>query len=505
MENSYNYKTLYTGTPKKLEECPIIYFYSKSSLGFDLSLKTLDKLKNRLSKEKTLLYCLRGNDNFFTKSLEGIEKFSFDLIIYCSSSLDFDDTKNNSIIGYTVFSEPQRVYTISGRSFGKLIISLTFRRNESDNSNVIVNILNTFRITQMEQDFTGNNGYNFPLSDKFQEPETSYIRYTNKISDLKHDSTLISLTDNGVAYKNGDNYSGLFIQQGIAIEQELYTNFYLGTYKNDIVLCEFNIKNGNFCIISLTRTNKFKNPYTYISGNLDTEVISGCEVLYYAYSYLVFWDDYNNNYIVYFLEDENYTICPKNDNDTGGNKYIVIDSRDPYGKYKYMSDSNLIEEIEKTCITPIKIDSSGNYMVDLDRKNYIYQQKIGSWWELLRTNNIYYYLSPFGCVSSTVKLNIINDRLFRTQDDIFFPIEFGHTYKYPVHKYPRDLTTLKKVGIKITPTDLWENLTRSQECLLDGIRRKPVRSRRCFPENSQIIGSLYGITFYIENEHLYCY
>ena len=97
----------------------------------------------------------------FTKSLKGVEKFSFDLIIYCSSSLDFDSNEN-TIIGYTVFSEPQKVYTISGKSFGQLIISVSFNRNENLDSDVKIEILNTFRITQMEQDFTGNNGYNFP-------------------------------------------------------------------------------------------------------------------------------------------------------------------------------------------------------------------------------------------------------------------------------------------------------------------------------------------------------
>ena len=505
MANSYNYKTFYTGTPKKLEECPIIYYYNKNSLESDLSIKTLDKLRDKLSTEENLMSCVKGKDGLFTKSLGGIENFSFDIIIYCSSALNFDNNVN-TIIGYTIFSEPQKVYTISGKSFGQLIISVSFDRNESTDSDVIVEILNTFGITQMEQDFTGNNGYNFPLStDQYKEPESSYIRYTNKLSDLSHDNSLIALTDSGVAYDRGKEYSKLFIQQGVFIDKELYSNFYLGTYKNDIVLCKFNIKDGNFCISSLTKINKFKKPYDYISGYINTSTISGCELLYYAYSYLVFWDDYNDNYIIYFLEDGNHIVLPRSDSETGGNNYVVIDSRDPEGKYKYMSDTDLIEEIKKTCITPVKKDPSGGYTVDLDRRNYTYKQKIGSWWELLRSNNIYYYLSPYGCISSTVRMEIINDRLFETQDGIFFPIEFGHTYKYPVHRYPRDLTLLKKVGIKIQPTELWENLSRTQECFLDGLRRKPIRSRDCFPRKAKIIGSLYGIIFYIEDGLLYCY
>lgn len=500
MENYYNYSTFYTGTPKKLEECPIIYFYNRTKLDFDLSLNTLNKLKSNLSKENNLVFCVRGKDNLFTKSLDKLERFSFDLIIYCSSALDFNND-SNTIIGYTIFSEPQKVYTSSGKSFGKLIVSLSFDREKDEDSELLIEILNTFKITQTETDFSGNNGYNFPQSTgDFQKPESSYVRYTNKLSDLKNDSTLISLTDSGISYESGKKYSRLFIIDGIPVDQDVYTNFFIGTYNKDIVLCRFNISDGNFCVSSLTKLNKFKKPYDYISGFIDISKISGCELLGFAYSYLIFWDNDNFNYIIYFLNDGSNISFPRNDTETGSVNYLITDYTDPEGKYIYMSDTDLIEEIKKTCITPIR-----NSKVDLDGKNYTFKQKIGSWWELLRTGNIYYYLSPYGCVSSTLRMNIINDRLFETQDGIFFPIEFGHTYKYPVHKYPRDLTLLQKVGVKIKPSDLWENLNKTQECLLDGLRRKPIRSRDCFPKKSKIIGSLYGIIFYIENGLLYCY
>lgn len=504
MENSYNYKTFYTSTPKKLEECPIIYFCNKSSLDFNLSLKTLDKLREALLKDENLdsKFCVRGKDNLFTKSLEGMEKFSFDMIVYCSSPLD---ETSNTIIGYTIFSEPQKVYTVSGNSFGQLIISISFNREENTESELLIDILNTFGLTQLEHDFTGNNGYNFPTSGDYKTPEFSYIRYTNKLSDLNHDPSLISLTDSGVAYNNGQDYSKLFIRQGISVERDSYTNFYLSTFKNDLVICKFNIVDGSYCISSLTRTNKFGKPYDYLSGFVDTKVISGCYILCYAYSYLIFWNDYNLSYIVYLLEENSYLTLSKSDNETGGNKYVIVDPCDPSGSYQYISDTDLITLIKKTCITPIKKSQSGVYTVDLDKNNYTYKQKIGSWWELQRSNNIYYYLSPYGCISSTLRMEIINDRLFKTYDGIFFPIEFGHTYKYPVHGYPRDLTTLKKVGVKIDPTTIWDNLTKTQDCLLDGLRRKPIRSRECFPRNSEIIGYLYGMTFYIENGLLYCY
>lgn len=504
MKNSYNYRTFYTGTPKNLEECPIIYFLSTGDLDFNLSLENLDKLKEVISEIKNPIFCIRGKNGNFTKSLKGFSKFSFNLIVYCNSSIS-SETKINPIIGYTVFSEPQRTYTNSGNTFGELVVSVSFERNEDKDSGVIIEILNTFKIIQSEVNLRGELGFNYPIqTDNIKIPEEYYIRYSGKVSDIKNDESLISLTECGVIYESGRYYSKLFIQQGLNIDSDMYTNYYLGTYNNDLVICRYNKNDGNYCISSLSKLNRFGKLYDYVSGCLDIELVKNCEILYYSYSYLVFWNDYKSEYIIYFLEDNNYEIVPRN-NETVGNSYIIINLRDPNGKHTYMSDIELFEEIKKTCITPIKY-ISGKYIVDLNRKDYIYNSKIGSWWELYKPySDLYYYLSPYGCVISSSKMTLINDRLFKTPDNIFFPIEFGHTYKYPVHKYPRDLTTIEKVGIKIKTTDLWENLDRTSECLLDGLRRKPIRSKYCFPNQKEIIGSLYGIIFYIENGLLYCY
>ena len=65
MKNSYNYRTFYTGTPKNLEECPIIYFLNTGDLDFNLSLENLDKLKEVISEIKNPIFCIRGkNGNF---------------------------------------------------------------------------------------------------------------------------------------------------------------------------------------------------------------------------------------------------------------------------------------------------------------------------------------------------------------------------------------------------------------------------------------------------------
>lgn len=503
MKNSFNYKTFYTGTPKNLEECPIIYFLNTETFNFNLSIENIDKLKDTISELKDPVFCIKGKDGNYTKSLKGLSGFSFNLIVYCKSSIN-SETKINPIIGYTIFSELQRTYTNSGNTFGELIISVSFERNDGETSEAIVEILNTFKITQSELDLRGDFGFNYPIqTDTLKSPENSYIRYSGKISDIKNDKSLISLTECGVVYESGEKYSKLFIHQGLNIDSEMYTNFYLGTYKYDLVICKYNKDTGNFCISSLSRLNKFGKSFDYFSGYIDLDTIRDYKLLYYSYSYLVFWNEYKFEYLIYYLEENTYKIIPRNSET--GNNYIVSNLRDPEGKCIYMSDTEIIDEIKRTCITPVKY-TSGKYIVDLNKNDYVYNKKIGSWWILYKPNfNLYYYLSPYGCVISSSEMLLINDRLFKTQDNIIFPIEFGHTYKYPIHDYPRDLTLLEKVGIKIKTTDLWENLDKKSECLLDGLRRKPIRSRYCFPNQNKIIGSLYGIIFYLENGLLYCY
>ena len=504
MGNYYNYLTYYTGTPKKLESCPIIYFYSTSSLDYDLSLSVLDKLKASLSKETNLVSCVKNDSGIYEKNLSGLDKFSFDLIIYCSSALDFSISEN-PIIGYTIFSKPQRIYTSAGNSFTTLLISLTINHTGKETrSEAVIEILNTFKVNQLTVDLSGNSGYNFPYSSSdFQKPQSSYIRYTNRLSDMKNDSTLVSVTDCGISYNGGNDYSKFYIRQGIQIETGLYTNFYLGIYIDDLVLCRFNISTGNYSVISLTKTNVFKKPFEYFSGSLDITQYSNCEILGYSYSYLVFWKESDQKYIVYFLDDNKFLEYSRT-NEDGEENYLVTDFLDPQGNYRYISASDLFTEIKNTCIVPV--DGSS---IDLDKTKYTFKRKLGSWWELIRSNGVYYYLSPYGCISSTYTLDLINDRLFKTQTGIIFPIEFGHTYTYnPTpetinNTYPQDLGTDK--GIKIDPTKQWGELDKTQLCLLDGLRRRPRRSKYCFPENSQQLGSIFGLIFYTENGSLYCY
>ena len=150
MENFCNYKTFYIGTPKNLTECPLIYFFSTSNLSTNLSLDKLDSLRDDILSQEEIVSCLKKDEKFI---LEPPTDFEFDLIVYCDSELKKD---SNSILGYTVFSTSQKIYTTSNNKIDKLIISITFNQDESSLSEENLIIQNESGILNVKFDFTGN-------------------------------------------------------------------------------------------------------------------------------------------------------------------------------------------------------------------------------------------------------------------------------------------------------------------------------------------------------------
>ena len=128
MKNYYNYKTYYTGTPQKLEECNLIYLILSSELTTPLELSNLDDLRKELSSGEFLRTSKKTDSGEFIVTLDEDKRTEFDAIIYCSGNLK----SSGEIIGYTLFSAPQKCYSISGKSFKQLIISIVFVRQEKE-------------------------------------------------------------------------------------------------------------------------------------------------------------------------------------------------------------------------------------------------------------------------------------------------------------------------------------------------------------------------------------
>ena len=103
MNNSYNYKSNYIGTPRDLEETTSIVLTQSSR--FDISVETLKDLPKDLiefGRYEGVEVSHRGDKDFFNVYLSGDKLFDFDVILYHSQVSGF--------IGYTIFSGLQQCY-----------------------------------------------------------------------------------------------------------------------------------------------------------------------------------------------------------------------------------------------------------------------------------------------------------------------------------------------------------------------------------------------------------
>ena len=305
MENFCNYKTFYIGTPKNLTECPLIYFFQTSKLSTKLSLDKLDVLRDDILSQEEIVSCLKKDEKFI---LEPPTDFEFDLIIYCESELKKD---TNSILGYTVFSTSQKIYTTSNNKIDKLIISITFNQDESSLSEENLIIQNESGILNVKFDFTGNTPKNFYTENNVKLPDDTenYLKFTNRIIDFKNSNDLSVITESGLVYKENDEvkYTNVFIKQGINIGVDLYPYYKLGIYENDLVFLKLNQETGEYKLYSLRKTNRFGDLHLYFSGVLDLEKLESYEIVGYSQSNLIFFNSNNNQYIIYNLSDKSYT------------------------------------------------------------------------------------------------------------------------------------------------------------------------------------------------------
>lgn len=515
MKNYYNYKTYYTGTPQKLEECNLIYLILSSELTTPLELSNLDDIKKELSSGEFLRTSKKTDSGEFIVTLDGDKRTEFDAIIYCSGNLK----SSGEIIGYTLFSAPQKCYSISGKPFKQLIISIVFVRQEKEYQ-VEIGIKNTFKAAQVDQDIIGKKDNEYSSSDNskvIQESE-EYLKFTNRILDFKRDPELNVIVESGAFRK--DNFGNLeighfYIQPGVSTDSEIFTDIRLGLYKEDLVLFKFNKTTGEYCLSSLSRFNRFNHLYDYLSGFMDVAKLTGYELYDYSGSTVVFWNEYTQTYLLYYMEDMDYAEFPRNNKETGGNNYIVLDKWDPTNKVRYMEDTDLFKEVRSTCFTPNDFTKKSELSYPgFDRKYYTYLEKKGEWW-LFRSGDYYYYLSVYGLVVSKEKLTQISDRLFAKVDiennDFFvIPIEFGHFYEFPVRHRVRDGMTDENADIPLDPNCPLSDCNPIIRCILDGIRRKPHRLPRCLPSKSinnstYVFDGFMGLLFYMDNGLLYCY
>lgn len=492
MTNSYNYKTYYKGTPKDLESSDTI-FLTKSSY-FNLSIDNLDNILSEIESDPNKVKEVSKTNDAFSLSLNN-EIFKFDVIFY---------KKAEKLLGYTLFFTYQKCYSSSGIPFTNLKIAIIFSKTEGGEPTLSLERKNK-RNTEVESNakISGDNRYNYIKNKSLvnKELEDQYIRFTNRPRDFYGDSTLNILTDTNIIYQ----YYGVtssqssFLLSGIDINSDYFSTYIITTIDSeDVALLEFSFYTGEYNVISLTTLNSFKRPYSYLSGEIETYPEDVKSFLGGTGKVLLF--DGKDNYIIYSMENKEFSRYPKVTDNSLEKTFIILDpSKDT--NIRYLRDKKIKEEISDSCIVPTTFS------------NYSYKEKIGDWW-IFTLGSYYLHTSVYGYIISKVKMKFVNSRLAyfketKNKETLYhiLPIEFGHYYIYneETTRFEDPSARNSVSDIIIDCSNSLSDISSEKRCLLNGLRRKPIRLSECFPSN--IIGTLFGIIYYIDSSDnlLYCY
>ncbi|MCF0114643.1 MAG: hypothetical protein HUJ56_04765, partial [Erysipelotrichaceae bacterium] len=397
--DSYNYSTYYKGTPKKLSECEYIYLFSSIDpvfSGLPLDLEHLDDIKKAVLEnlDKTRKNNKKvDNVYYIDREPEDTRLFEFDMILYCTEELEM--VAENPIVGFTRFSSQQRTYSSSGIPFDELRISITFTGSEYEFVPEII-LKNTLKTTQSEQPIDGPEDYNYPIINKdgkdpfkgIPGPEEGYLKFTGKVSDFSGDSDLGILTESTLIYHSQDSIPGagsFFINSGLSLDLEIFSMVKVGIYNGDVVCLRVSLGTGEYSISSLTRVNKFRQPYVYITGYLNLTALVGYDFVAYNGSTMLYRNQASGDYLVYHLVEGKYSIYPKSMQDRPGVKHVVLDQWDINGGFRYLEEGDIYKEVYRTCFTPGDFVLSDNKYKKKDdpifsTNLYLYKKKIGSWW-----------------------------------------------------------------------------------------------------------------------------
>lgn len=471
-----NYKTEYVGTPRDLEQTTTLILVQSSN--FNISMDTLGDLPEDLleaGKYEGVRVSNRSDGDYFDFYLGDEELFDFDVILYHNQVSGF--------VGYTIFSGLQHCYSSDKIPFKILRISLVFNRVEGEGTgdpidiNVVLNPLTVNKkILGEEKRYQYSEVDTPPKSDEGE----NYLRFTNRPQDFRYDQELSILTDSGIITHTG-GFSGLFILSGVDADLDLYKSSKIVYYQGDLGILKFSWETGEFCVSSVTTQNPFGRPLDYLSGILRDDYKRAKSFYGGTGNFLVFSDD--RNYIVYPLKEPTKPVIYPKDSDRNS---VVIDPWDIVGDIRYTTEEEIKREISTSCYIPS------------DFGIYSFKEKIGPWWKFFASSRGYLYVSVYGIVKSQVELNFINSRIafyFEDGKYVFLPIEIGCSISYPFQ------------GIKcvVNPDSPMSSLDIELKYLLNGLRRKPFRTKKCLPHPSEFVGCGGGMIFYQSEGLLYCY
>ena len=423
MENSnLGYTNYVIGSVKAITESLSIILYNKASFSTRISLYNLSSFYlNYLSGPNSSSHVRLGR-NDFTESFEYNKDLDngFDVIVYISSSL-------NTPVGYTEFNNLQGIGVY-------INIDLDFKRSSSESSSIYIDTSVYMSGNSIAKNLGGENLDQYTrvsdLPKSYQNP------YTTNLERLETDPTSYIVSRN-IIISNGD-YRKLGIARNINVDPYDigFTKHDICFYNGDLVIVSWN--ETKYGVVSLTRTNSFGLPVTYVKPG--TELIEEIESLGSRYYYS------KSGKLIDLVTREEY-IGSFKDN------ILVSDKHDSSGiVYElptFFQKKDVLEYIPEI----------NNIYLDLDYYFESYQltiyRKIGSWFILRQKYSgkyLYFAISPVCAVyfdySDLENLMFVNDQTIILKEDDYYMI-----YNRPGEIYYSEKARLIVEGGKLNDYD----------------------------------------------------
>ena len=486
MKTNSGYETLYLGSQVDLQQSDTIELvlftdYQISLNNFKTAWQGLSSHNNIYTSDDHIFRIECGKDNILV----------FNVIYY----LD----ENKKPLGCTVFEKPQSTNPLKESYIQNLIIEISI----DTTTPTIFNVELTYELGTYFNSSEIPDKVNYPTKAAIKEhlfQRENYLRYTNDLEQLNHDSSVVLLTDSNLLTKNNfynfklcSPFTSLFYGKKATGAMFTYYNFrpYIFLYYRDD-------KDFFYRFTCLTLTNDYGKPNIVSQENL----VGGAyyfKDFYVAGKYII-----SNKRPIYDLETQEDVL------EYNCDIYADPLSYDP----KILPLSEITEEDN---IIPTPLD-------------YSLERKIGPW-NIYSNEKSYTWISPFGSIktSKEEKTFLITDRVFLSQEDFedlqenpakftsfycatpegtlrtndYFKNDytFSSSKNYriipgcPRKMYCGESGSSKYYGKYIFTYNNQGGMLSNQ--ILDGLRHKAILN---YDIPDEIIGGIGGIVFYIDKD-----
>lgn len=533
--NNIGYKTYYLGVPDDIKDCKRIrLYYSKKTpitLVNLLEVHDLDYPDN-ISGIKEDQKVLKKHDEGYFEIDCSENVISFDTIIYLS-------TIDEKPVGFTKFNNLQQT-EIDGYNSRilklRLYIEFEIRSGKlQDGSIKLINSLSSLSSEEVSdylpdlakrllKDKTDGSHYTCPEEIRNHLSETpwnSYRRFTNYLGDLISDSTYCSLTDSTVITGGLDDRQRyrFYINSDFPMNSynTSFDKFFIGSFKKDLALYQWDSENYRYRVVSLTKSNSFNLPQELlvlpknmesVLKNLFTnpsEKGYGYELNYMAGGHAVFYKESSDQWAIMSLTRSDFTELP-NGKDGTEKTGVSIDPWDENESIIFFSKEKRGLFYKQSKIYKEFLGISLPNGIDVEKLHFL--GKIGSWFKFkgfTDKQEFIVYSNSHGSILFSPEENMlpVNNKCILSQkinqkdtDYEFYFVSDGNSVRSDSFNKAAGTSLSNDSEYKIAfNSKIGRNEDQTERrCLIDGLRKKPILDYTL--PNTGFIASYSGVLFY---------